>query len=86
MNKQETYHNAISDYLGVNQKENPFLFIKNALKMSSSEVETNLILNTAVLLQDGGFGHSFKTLSMSDVNFGGRYVEARIAYLAKKDE
>ncbi len=75
-----------AEYLGVNQKENPFPFIKNALKMSSSEVETNLILNTAVLLQDGGFGHSFKTLSMSDVNFGGRYVEARIAYLAKKDE
>ena len=75
-----------AEYLGVNQKENPFPFIKNALKMSSSEVETNLILNTAVLLQDGGFGHSFKTLSMSDVNFGGRYIEARIAYLAKKDE
>ena len=75
-----------AEYLGVNQKENPFPFIKNALKMSSSEVETNLILNTAVLLQDGGFGHSFKTLSMSDVNFDGRYIEARIAYLAKKDE
>ncbi len=75
-----------AEYLGVNQKENPFPFIKNALKMSSSEVETNLILNTAVLLQDGGFGHSFKTFSMSDVNFGGRYIEARIAYLAKKDE
>ena len=75
-----------AEYLGVNQKENPFPFIKNALKMSSSEVETNLILNTAVLLQDGGFGHSFKTFSMSDVNFGGRYIEARITYLAKKDE
>ena len=75
-----------AEYLGVTQKENPFPFIKSALEISSSAVETNLILNTAVLLHDGGFGHSFKTLSMSDVNFGGRYIEARIAYLTKKKE
>ena len=51
--------------------------------MSNSDVETNHILNSAVLLQDGGFGHSFKSLTMSDVNFGGRYIEARISYLSK---
>ena len=49
--------------------------------MSNSDVETNLY--SIVLLQDGGFGHSFKSLTMSDVNFGGRYIEARISYLSK---
>ena len=72
-----------AEYLGIAQKEDPLPFIKKALKMSNSDVETNLILNSAVLLQDGGFGHSFKSLTMSDVNFGGRYIEARISYLSK---
>ena len=72
-----------AEYLGIAQKEDPLPFFKKALKMSNSDVETNLILNSAVLLQDGGFGHSFKSLTMSDVNFGGRYIEARISYLSK---
>ena len=55
--------------------------IKAALKMSKSEVATNLILNTAVLLQDGKKGIRFDELTGEDVNHSGRYVEARLAYL-----
>ena len=52
-----------------------------ALKMSKSDAATNLILNTATLLQDGKPGYKFD-IARSDVNHGGRYVEARIAYLS----
>ena len=54
-----------------------------SLKESKSEVATNLILNTATLLQDGKPGYKFD-ISSSDVNQGGRYIDARIAYLSAK--
>ena len=54
-----------------------------ALKMSKSAVASNLILNTATLLQDGKPGYKFN-ITRADVNQGGRYVEARIAYLSGK--
>ena len=56
--------------------------IKAALKMSQSAIETNLILNTAVLLQDGSKRIQFNDLTKDDVNHSGRYVAARLAYLS----
>jgi hypothetical protein len=73
-----------AEFLGIAKKDDPFPIIKQALKMAGSDIETNLILNTAVLLQDGGYGYNFESLSMSDVNHKGRYVEARIAYLSER--
>ena len=73
-----------AEFLGISRKGDPLPIIKKALKMAGSDIETNLILNTAVLLQDGGYGYSFESLSMSDVNHKGRYVEARIAYLSER--
>ena len=75
-----------AEFLGISKNGDPFPIIKTALKMASSDIETNLILNTAVLLQDGGYDYSFESLSMSDVNHKGRYVEARIAYLSERNK
>jgi arylsulfatase A-like enzyme len=71
-----------AEFLGLTGKVDPRPMIKSALKMSQSEVATNLILNTAVLLQDGKKGIKFDDLTSDDVNHSGRYVEARLAYLA----
>ena len=73
-----------AEFLGLTGKGDPKPIIKQALKMATSEVETNLILNTVVLLQDGKSGCDFHDLSNEDVNHGGRYVEARVAYLSGK--
>ena len=73
-----------AEFLGLTIAKDPRPLIKQALKMSSMAVETNLILNTAVLLHDGPSGFKFNELSMDDVNHDGRYVEARIAYLSNK--
>ncbi|MEE3176524.1 MAG: sulfatase [Verrucomicrobiota bacterium] len=73
-----------AEFLGLTGKGDPKPIIKQALKMATSEVETNLILNTVVLLQDGKSGCDFHDLSNEDVNHGSRYVEARVAYLSGK--
>ena len=73
-----------AEFLGLTGKGDPKPIIKQALKMATSEVEINLILNTVVLLQDGKSGCDFHDLSNEDVNHGGRYVEARVAYLSGK--
>tara|TARA_Y100000588_G_scaffold87464_1_gene93188 strand:- start:3525 stop:5399 length:1875 start_codon:yes stop_codon:yes gene_type:complete len=73
-----------AEFLGITNTKDPRPAIRQALKMSSMAVETNLILNTAVLLHDGPSGFKFNELSMDDVNHDGRYVEARIAYLSNK--
>jgi len=73
-----------AEFLGITSAKDPRPAIKQALKMSTMAVETNLILNTAVLLHDGPSGFKFNELSMDDVNHDGRYVEARIAYLSNK--
>ena len=70
------------EYLGIVGRGDAKAAIKGALKMSQSEVATNLILNSAVLLQDGPANVDFGDLKREDVNHGGRYVEARLAYLA----
>ena len=71
-----------AEFLGLASDVDPRPIIKVALKMSQSEVATNLILNTAVLLQDGSKGIKFDDLTHEDVNHSGRYVEARLAYLS----
>ena len=73
-----------AEFLGLTGEKDPRPAIKKALKMSTMAVETNLILNTAVLLHDGPSGFKFNELSMEDVNHDGRYVEARVAYLSNK--
>ncbi len=73
-----------AEFLGLTGEKDPRPAIKKALKMSTMAVETNLILNTAVLLHDGPSGFKFNELSMKDVNHDGRYVEARVAYLSNK--
>ncbi|MBT7983287.1 MAG: sulfatase-like hydrolase/transferase [Akkermansiaceae bacterium] len=73
-----------AEFLGLTGEKDPRPAIKKALKMSTMAVETNLILNTAVLLHDGPSGFKFNELSMEDVNHEGRYVEARVAYLSNK--
>ncbi|HIG85003.1 MAG TPA: sulfatase [Verrucomicrobia bacterium] len=73
-----------AEFLGLTGEKDPRPAIKKALKMSTMAVETNLILNTAVLLNDGPSGFKFNELSMEDVNHDGRYVEARVAYLSNK--
>jgi arylsulfatase A-like enzyme len=73
-----------AEFLGLTGEKDPRPAIKQALKMSTMAVETNLILNTAVLLHDGPSGFKFNKLSMKDVNYDGRYVEARVAYLSNK--
>jgi HEAT repeat protein len=71
-----------AEFLGLTGKGDPKPILKAALKMSGSEVATNLMLNTAVLLQDGPPKIDFSDLTKADVNHGGRYVLARLAYLA----
>ncbi|MCP4846979.1 MAG: sulfatase-like hydrolase/transferase [Verrucomicrobiaceae bacterium] len=71
-----------AEFLGITGDVDPRPIIKAALKMSKSEVATNLILNTAVLLQDGRKKIKFDGLTREDVNHSGRYVEARLAYLS----
>ncbi|MED5584905.1 MAG: sulfatase [Verrucomicrobiota bacterium] len=71
-----------AEFLGLTSDVDPRPIIKAALKMSQSEVATNLILNTAVLLQDGNKGIKFDALTREDVNHSGRYVQARLAYLS----
>ena len=73
-----------AEFLGLTGEKDPRPAIKQSLKMSTTAVETNLILNTAVLLHDGPSGYKFNELSMEDVNHDGRYVVARIAYLSNK--
>lgn len=72
-----------AEYLGLTGAGDPRPAIMAALKMSKSAVASNLILNTATLLQDGKPGYKFN-ITRADVNQGGRYVEARIAYLSGK--
>ena len=71
-----------AEFLGLTGNVDPRPIIKAALKMSKSEVATNLILNTAVLLHEGKKGIKFNDLTSDDVNHSGRYVAARLAYLA----
>ena len=71
-----------AEFLGLTGKVDPAPIIKAALKMSKSEVATNLILNTAVLLHEGNKGIRFDDLTAADVNHSGRYVQARLAYLS----
>ena len=73
-----------AEFLGLTGEKDPRPAIKQSLKMSATAVETNLILNTAVLLHDGPSGYKFNELSMEDVNHDGRYVVARVAYLSNK--
>ena len=56
-----------------------------ALAKSTDRIETNLILNMAVQIQDGGFGYEFD-FSKAKIVREGRYVNARLEYLATKDE
>jgi len=72
-----------AEFLGLTGAGDPRPAIMSALRMSKSAVATNLILNSAVLLQDGEPGYKFN-ISREDVNQGGRYIEARIAYLSGK--
>ncbi len=70
-----------AEFLGLTGTVDPRPIIKAALKMSKSEVATNLILNTAVLLKDSKKGIRFDDLTGDSVNHSGRYVAARLAYL-----
>ena len=72
-----------AEFLGLTGTGDPRPPIMAALTMSDSPVATNLILNSATMLQDGKPGYKFD-ISRDDVNHGGRYVEARIAYLSGK--
>ena len=73
-----------AEFLGLTGQGDPRPAILSALKMSTSRVATNLILNSATLLQDGKPGYKFE-IGPGDVNQrGDRYVDARIAYLSGK--
>ena len=73
-----------AEFLGLASLGDPRPAIMSALKDSQSPVATNLILNTAVVLQDGKPGYSF-TISKGDVNQSDRYIDARIAYLSGQE-
>ena len=64
--------------LGVADPQESFVA---ALAKSSDRIETNLILNMAVQIQDGGFGYTFD-FSEAKIVREGRYVNARWKYLA----
>jgi HEAT repeat protein len=72
-----------AEFLGLTGAADPRPAIMSALKMSKSPVATNLILNTATLLQDGKPGYQFE-ITRADVNQSDRYIEARIVYLSAK--
>ena len=70
-----------AEFLGLAGLGDPRPAIMSALRDSPSAVATNLILNSAVVLQDGKPGYQF-TVSKADVNQSDRYIDARIAYLS----
>ncbi len=70
-----------AEFLGLTGSADPRPAIAAALKMSTSPTATNLILNSAVLLQDGGPAYQF-TLTKDSVHHLDRYIGARLAYLA----
>lgn len=80
-----------AEFLGLIGAADPRPALKQALAQSASELETLLILNTVVLLQDTGPGHAFD-LKRSDVRMAPTTakarrqseVERRLAYLVRE--
>jgi arylsulfatase A-like enzyme len=69
-----------AEFLALSGAQNPQAVIKDILSMSRSEMESLLILNTVVLLQDGRPGFTFD-LAADDVPVRGEYVDRRLMYL-----
>lgn len=70
-----------AEFLGLTMMADPRPGIMAALTDSPSEVATNEILNTAVLLKDGQPGYDLK-VDESLVKHSNRYIDERLAYLA----
>ena len=76
-----TVRQRATEFLGLTRFDSPVPGIMAALKDSPSEVATNEILNTAVLLHESGLGHQF-SISKDDVKHSNRYIDDRLNYLA----
>lgn len=77
-----------AEFLGLTGQENPMPLLADVLNQSRDPIETNLILNSVVLLRDGKPGYTFDPASVSEapwLNAKG-YVARRSDYLGIKNE
>lgn len=69
-----------AEFLGLTMFGDPLPGIMAALRDSASEVATNAILNTAVLLKDGQPGYAM-AIPDEEVKHSNRYIQDRLNYL-----